>query len=127
MMRTLPTIATLISLWLPTSISAQERTWEWHPGMHPFWWMWGAWGIGMMLTMLAFWGLVIVGLVVGIRWLMTGLRPSSGDRALDILAAGLLPDPVVVTHEFGLEDYREAIETAIDRKRSHAIKVVFRP
>jgi len=51
----------------------------------------------------------------------------SVDRALDILAAGLLPDPVVVTHEFGLEDYREAIETAIDRKRSHAIKVVFRP
>ena len=85
MIRALPTIATLISLWLPTSISAQERTWEWHPGMHPFWWMWGAWGIGMMLTMLAFWGLVIVGLVVGIRWLMSGLRPSSGDRALDIL------------------------------------------
>jgi threonine dehydrogenase-like Zn-dependent dehydrogenase len=51
----------------------------------------------------------------------------SVDRALDVLAAGLLPDDVVVTHEFPLEDYREAIETAIDRENSHAIKVVFRP
>jgi len=44
-----------------------------------------------------------------------------------VLSAGLLPDSVVVTHEFGLEDYREAIQTAIERHRSHAIKVVFRP
>jgi L-iditol 2-dehydrogenase len=51
----------------------------------------------------------------------------SVDRALDVLAAGLLPDEVVVTHEFALEDYRQAIETAIDRENSRAIKVVFRP
>ena len=51
----------------------------------------------------------------------------SVDRALDILAAGLLPHEVVVTHEFALEEYREAVETAIDRGTSHAIKVVFRP
>jgi threonine dehydrogenase-like Zn-dependent dehydrogenase len=51
----------------------------------------------------------------------------SVDRALDILAAGLLPFDVVVTHEFPLEAYRQAIETAIDRSNSHAIKVVFRP
>jgi threonine dehydrogenase-like Zn-dependent dehydrogenase len=51
----------------------------------------------------------------------------SVDRALDVLAAGLLPHAVVVTHEFGLEDYREAIGAAIDRNSSHAIKVVFRP
>jgi threonine dehydrogenase-like Zn-dependent dehydrogenase len=51
----------------------------------------------------------------------------SVDRALDILAAGLLPESVVVTHEFGLEDCRQAIETAIDRGNSRAIKVVFRP
>jgi threonine dehydrogenase-like Zn-dependent dehydrogenase len=51
----------------------------------------------------------------------------SVDRALDVLAAGLLPESVVVTHEFGLEEYRDAIEAAIDRHRSHAIKVVFRP
>jgi len=51
----------------------------------------------------------------------------SVDRALDILVAGLLPDATVVTHEFALDDYREAIETAIDRRSSHAIKVIFRP
>ena len=47
-------------------------------------------------------------------------------RALDVLAAGALPHEVVVTHEFGLAEYRRAVETAIDR-RSGAIKVVFRP
>ncbi len=51
----------------------------------------------------------------------------SVDRALDILAAGLLPYDVVVTHEFALEDYRSAVATAIDRSNSQAIKVVFRP
>jgi threonine dehydrogenase-like Zn-dependent dehydrogenase len=51
----------------------------------------------------------------------------SVDRALDVLAAGLLPYDVVVTHEFTLEEYRPAVETAIDRGSSRAIKVVFRP
>jgi L-iditol 2-dehydrogenase len=51
----------------------------------------------------------------------------SVDRALDVLAAGLLPYDEVVTHEFPLEDLREAVGTAIDRGQSHAIKVVFRP
>jgi threonine dehydrogenase-like Zn-dependent dehydrogenase len=32
-----------------------------------------------------------------------------------------------VTHEFPLEDVRQAVGTAIDRGESHAIKVVFRP
>jgi threonine dehydrogenase-like Zn-dependent dehydrogenase len=49
------------------------------------------------------------------------------DRALDVLAAGLLPDEAVITHEFALEEYRAAVEAAIDRNSSHAIKVVFRP
>jgi threonine dehydrogenase-like Zn-dependent dehydrogenase len=44
-----------------------------------------------------------------------------------VLAAGLLPEDVVVTHEFAPADYREAIGTAIDRERSQAIKVVFQP
>jgi threonine dehydrogenase-like Zn-dependent dehydrogenase len=48
------------------------------------------------------------------------------DRALDVLGAGLLPDEVV-THRFPLEEYRTAVETAIDRHNSHAIKVVFQP
>ena len=55
-----------------------------------------------------------------------GARRHSVARALDILATGRLPHEVVVTHEFGLGDYRRAIETAIDRKAG-AIKVVFRP
>lgn len=56
-----------------------------------------------------------------------GAGRHSVDRALDILGAGLLPERAVVTHEFGLDDYREAIETAIDRGNARAIKVVFRP
>ena len=47
-------------------------------------------------------------------------------RAVDILASGALPDDVVVTHNFPLEDLREAIAVALDRG-SGAIKVVFRP
>jgi putative membrane protein len=50
--------------------------------------MWGAGGVVMMLVMLTFWGLVIAGLVLGIRWLATQGRedrPDRSDRALDIL------------------------------------------
>lgn len=50
----------------------------------------------------------------------------SVDRALRILEAGYLPHDVVVTHEFGLDGYREAVATALD-KSSGAIKVAFRP
>jgi threonine dehydrogenase-like Zn-dependent dehydrogenase len=55
-----------------------------------------------------------------------GPNRHSVDRALDILAAGLVPYDVIVTHEFPLDRYREAVETAIDRGSSQAIKVVFR-
>jgi len=47
--------------------------------------MWGPWGIGMMLMMLVFWGLIIVALVLGIRWLLAQGRESRPDSALDIL------------------------------------------
>jgi threonine dehydrogenase-like Zn-dependent dehydrogenase len=63
----------------------------------------------------------------GAPGLAGGPDRHSVDRALDVLAAGLLPYDVVVTHEFPLQDYRLALETAIDRANSHAIKVVFRP
>jgi threonine dehydrogenase-like Zn-dependent dehydrogenase len=43
-----------------------------------------------------------------------------------VLAAGGLAESVV-THTFALEDLREAVATAIDKRTSHAIKVVFRP
>lgn len=63
--------------------SAQERGWEW--GMHPMTWMWGAWGVGMMFMMLVFWGLVITGIVLGIRWLARSGARGRSDTALEIL------------------------------------------
>ncbi len=56
-----------------------------------------------------------------------GAVRHSVDRALDVLAAGGLPHDVVVTHEFALEDVRDAIGTALDRRASGSIKVAFRP
>ena len=47
--------------------------------------MWGAGGLIMMLMMLVFWGLVIAGLVVGLRWLIGQARPTGRDEALEIL------------------------------------------
>ncbi len=74
----------IISSWLwPSLAAAQDRPYGWGWGMHP---MWGVWGIGMMLMMFIFWGLVIVGIVLAIRWLVSqgqGSRPT--DAALDIL------------------------------------------
>ena len=59
----------------------QSPPWEsW--GMHP---MWGVWGIGMMLFMLVFWGLVVAGIVFAIRWLVQQGRSSRSDAALEIL------------------------------------------
>jgi threonine dehydrogenase-like Zn-dependent dehydrogenase len=57
-----------------------------------------------------------------------GGTPSrhSIERALEILADGYLPHDVVITHEFALEQYREAVASALDRKGG-ALKVVFRP
>jgi len=70
---------------IPASAMAQERPWDWGGGMHPGWWMWGAGGVVTMLMMLVFWGLVITGLVLGIRWLARQERGDRADRALDIL------------------------------------------
>ena len=61
---------------------------DWTPGpwgMRPMWGWWGIWGIGMMLFVLLFWGLVIAGVVLGIRWLVRQGRDSRPDSALDIL------------------------------------------
>ena len=70
--------------WL-SNLLAQERIYEWRWGMHPMWWMWGAGGLVMMLMMLVFWGLVIWGIVVGIRWLVRQGRDERPDHALEIL------------------------------------------
>ena len=64
----------------PMTAWAQQRPYDW--GMH---YMWGPWGIGMMLMMLVFFGLVVAALVLGIRWLVTQGRESRSDSALDIL------------------------------------------
>ena len=65
--------------------SAQERPYDWGWGLHPMWWVGGAWGIGMMLMMLVFWGLVIAGIVLAIRWLATQGRERRPDSALETL------------------------------------------
>jgi len=72
-------------LFIPACALAQDRTWEWHWSSHPMMVMWGAGGLVMMLMMLVFWGLVIAGLVVGLRWLIGLGHPSRRDEALEIL------------------------------------------
>jgi putative membrane protein len=64
---------------------AQERAYEWGRGMHPMWGVWGAWGVAMAVMMLLFWGVVIVGIVLGIRWLVSQGREPQRDTAMDIL------------------------------------------
>jgi len=71
----------LSSVLLPIVAFAQQRPADYW-GMH---YMWGPWGIGMMLMMLVFFGLVVAALVLGIRWLVTQGRESRSDSALDIL------------------------------------------
>ena len=66
-----------------SDVFAQERYYEWRWQMHPMWW--GLWGIGMMLMMFLFWVLVVVGLVVAIRWLISKGKTPRSDSALDIL------------------------------------------
>jgi putative membrane protein len=69
---------------VPGAAWAQSPSWEtW--GMHPMWGMWGFWGVGMMLLMFLFWGAVIVGIVVAVRWLLQQSRGARPDTALDIL------------------------------------------
>ena len=64
------------------ALSAQGQMYEWHWEMHPMWW---GWGIGMMAMMFLFWALVIVGLIVGIRWLLGQGKATRSDSALEIL------------------------------------------
>jgi putative membrane protein len=78
-------LMTRIVMW-PSLATAQERASEWGGAMHPMWGIWGAWGIVMMLMMLVFWGAVIVGIVLAIRWLVNqGKEAHPTDAALDIL------------------------------------------
>ena len=64
------------------ALLAQGRMYQWHWEMHPMWW---GWGIGMMAMMFLFWALVIVGLIVGIRWLLGQGKATRSDSALEII------------------------------------------
>jgi putative membrane protein len=75
-------VAGAVGAAMPAAAAAQERVYEWGWGMHP---MWGVWGAGMMVMMLVFWGVVIVGIVLCIRWLVSQGRPPRSDTALEIL------------------------------------------
>ncbi len=66
-------------------VLAQERVYEWGWGMHPMWGLWGLWGVGMMLFMFLFWALVIVGIALGIRWLLRQGTAERPDSAIEIL------------------------------------------
>jgi putative membrane protein len=97
---------------------AQDGAWDgW--GMHPMWGMWGLWtlwGFVMMAGMLAFWGLVIAGLVIGLRRLLRWDRERDhrGDAALDILRQRY------ARGEIGKEEYearRRDLTTGDDRPR----------
>src|SRR5215510_12964840 len=76
-----------ITMWLwPSWAAGQDRPYESEWGMHPTWGLWGVWGIAMMVMMLVFWGAVIAGIVLAIRWMVSRGRPSHPtDAALDIL------------------------------------------
>src|SRR5262249_36835507 len=69
----------------PSSGLAPGRAWEWDWSMHPMMFMWGAGGLVMMLMMLVFWGLVIAGLIVSLRWLIGQGRSGGRDEAFEIL------------------------------------------
>jgi putative membrane protein len=62
----------------------------WAPGGQAGGWTWG-WGLAMgfgMLAMLAFWGAIIVGVVLLVRWLLTATGGSGGrveESALEVL------------------------------------------
>jgi putative membrane protein len=76
-------VAVMTGFLMPGAALAQEWGYEWGRGMHPMWW--GAWGFGMMVMMLLFWVLVVVGLVIGIRWLLAQGKEPRSDSALEIL------------------------------------------
>ena len=52
--------------------------------MQPVWGLSGAWHVGIMVLIVAFWGVVIVGVVLAIRWLgKQGERRGRDQRVRD--------------------------------------------
>ena len=77
--------AVAVTLLAPVAALAQGRTWDWDSSMHPMMFMWGAGSLVMMVMMLVFWGLVIAGLILGVRWVAGQGRGEGRDEALEIL------------------------------------------
>jgi putative membrane protein len=83
------TMMVLSNIYLNSALAQSGRYSNWHMGR----WMMGDWGMGWfgMIFMFLFWGLIIVGLVFLIRWLIqaTGDKGHSGvsmgSNAMDIL------------------------------------------
>ncbi len=67
----------------PSTLFAQARFYEWHWEAHPLWA--GAWAIGIILAIILFWVVVLIGFVVGLRWLLRKRRSAEPDSALTIL------------------------------------------
>jgi putative membrane protein len=73
--------AGLLVLAAPAVVCAQMDSWAWHGEMHPV----GLWALTMFVLFLAFWGVVITGAIIALRWLLRAARGTPGDRAIDIL------------------------------------------
>lgn len=62
-----------------------------------------------------------------------GLAPYGGEKrdiydvALELIRGGAFGDLDLVTHEFALEEYRDALGAALDKDGHRSVKVVFRP
>lgn len=109
-------VSTLVGLvlggWTHAMATAAE---EWGPwGMHM---MWGSWGIGMMLMMLLLWIVIIAGIVLLIRWLVTAGHSGRAtdvthhtDTALDILNKRYARGEIT-KQEF--EEIRQALQTRV--------------
>ena len=82
-------ILVLSSIYLNPALAQSDRYGNWHMAR----WMMGGWGMGWfgMIFMIIFWGMIIIGFVLLIRWLVqsTGSRGhsgvSTGSKAMDIL------------------------------------------
>lgn len=66
-----------------STLHAQVRFYQWHWEMHPLWA--GVWAVVTIVIILLFWVIVLIGFVVGVRWLLGRRRPRGSDSALTIL------------------------------------------
>lgn len=83
----------VIHLSQPLMAWVQERTWEWQWEMHPMSGLLAAWAVGVLMLILLVWALVslaplilvIIGAVLGIRWLRRATDQTRSDSAVATL------------------------------------------